>query len=272
MVYIIASDSNGDFMAPAGEPSDIPSAKRRLAFAGKLQQTAAAELMYNAGYTRKTYCLERNRDWSVKVTVFRSELNTAEARAMDDVDRWVFLYGELSELPKRNNSIDMAILGMSYYDPATGKLEAEAGLGGGYLATIGSIALHSWPENLDQMVDRLTDERYVKDYGMYDFFSWAPETFWANCSTTMGACLHELGHTVGFGLFFHAEQGSCGIMARGHDRFHRIFVMTENGVGFANEDICWMPRSAEILNKCDMFNPDSKSADFVSFPFTGPIK
>jgi hypothetical protein len=270
MVYIIGADSNGKFMAPTGEPNDVASAKRRLAFCGKLQQTACAELMYNAGYGRKTYRLERNSDWSVKVTVFRSKLTNAEARAMDDVDRWYHLYAELSKLPKRNKSIDMAILGMSHYDPATGKLEAEAGLGGGYLASIGSIALHSWPENLDQLVDRFTDTRLVRDYDMYDFFHWIPGTFWLNCTTTVGAGIHELGHC--FGIHFHVDPDSCGIMYRGFDHLNRLFVMTENGSIITNENICWMPESAKILNKCDMLNPDSASASFVTYPTTGPMR
>lgn len=44
-------------------------------------------------------------------------------------------------------------------------------------------------------------------------------TYWANYSTGLGAALHELGHT------FDLSHTSTGIMSRGFDNMHKVFVL-----------------------------------------------
>ena len=51
-------------------------------------------------------------------------------------------------------------------------------------------------------------------------------TYWGLAATTIGATLHEMGHTFGLP---HCKDGR-GIMTRGFDRFNRVFTLVEHPV------------------------------------------
>ena len=54
----------------------------------------------------------------------------------------------------------------------------------------------------------------------HDFFR---EYHWANFATGLGASLHELGHT------FDLAHTPSGIMARGFDDLHKVFIIQRSG-------------------------------------------
>jgi len=247
MVYIVAAGSDGRFQAPPGEPDDIESARRRLAFAGLLMQTATAELMYEAGYGRKTFRLYRNSAGEVETIVHRSDLTLEKAHEMTGLQIWRKFYRDLDS--PGGNVRNVAIMQMTRYDPGRGKAYAHTALGGGSLALFGSGGLHTWAQDLDELVERFSDQRRVVDFGLLDDSAFR-RTFWANYSTGLGACLHELGHA--FGLNHSGDRN--GVMERGFDRINRLFVLKEGDRVITNPNIRWAPESARLLDQSPWLN------------------
>ncbi len=83
---------------------------------------------------------------------------------------------------------------------------------------------------------------------------------WGLASTTIGATLHEMGHSFGLP---HCKD-PLGIMTRGFDRFNRVFTLTEpsartrlRGAEFtAEEEAYFAPISAAYLRWSRWFQPD----------------
>lgn len=240
LVYVIAADSDGRFQAPYGAADDIECAKKKIAFAGLLMQTATAELMYEAGYGRKTFRLMRDSSGEVATVVHRSRLSMGEAHGMDGHGIYKKLYKELSGVGR--NCRNLAIMQMTRFDAGAGKAYAHTALGAGSLALMGSGGLHAWAEGLDDIGGCFSDQRRVDSVGLLDDSAFR-KTFWANYATGLGACLHEIGHS--FGLDHSGD--NRGIMERGFDRINRVFMLTEGMRAFESERIRWAPESARIL-------------------------
>ncbi len=247
MVYVVAAGSDGRFQAPPGEPDDIESAVRRLAFAGLLMQTATAELMYEAGCGRKTFRLHRNGAGEVETIIHRNGLTMEKAHEMTGLQIWRKLYRDLDG--SGGNCRSVAVIQMTRYDPQARKAYAHTALGGGSLALFGSGGLHTWAQGLDELVDRFSDQRRVVDFDLFDDSAFR-KTFWANFSTGLGACLHELGHA--FGLNHSGDRN--GIMERGFDRINRLFVLKEGDRVVGNPNIRWAPKSAKLLDQSPWLN------------------
>ena len=65
---------------------------------------------------------------------------------------------------------------------------------------------------------------------MFCFFLFSREYHWANFATGLGASLHELGHT------FDLAHTPSGIMARGFDDLHKVFIVQRSGRTSENGD------------------------------------
>ncbi len=247
MVYVVAADSDGRFQAPPGEPDDIESARKRLAFTGLLMQTATAELMNDAGCGRKTFGLYRNGAGDVETVVYRSKLKMAEAQRMTGLGLWQKLYRDLGASNGRRRNI--AVMQMTRYDPREDTAYAHTALGAGGLALFGSGGLHTWAHGLDELVERFCDQRRVTDLGLFDDSAYR-KTFWANYTTGIGVCMHELGHT--FGLNHSGDRE--GIMERGFDRINRLFVVSDGSRVFDDYSVRWSPESAKLLNQSPWLN------------------
>ena len=223
LLYVLSSDGDGSFQAPPGEPCDRVSAVRRIAMAGRLHQTAIAEMLHNAGQPRKSFCLECTADGSVDVGVVRLPLTTRQIHTMAGLQIWLELYQYMQKTdPAFSDRKYLAFLSMTQFDAGTRKVIAHTALGGGNLALYGGGNLHTWPQSFDEIVSRFSDVRVVSDFGLYDD-SALRGTFWANCTTGLGASLHELGHV--FGL---AHSGvSTDLMERGFDHINHLFMPVE---------------------------------------------
>jgi hypothetical protein len=221
LAYVIASDSDGRFDAPAGEPNDIASAVARVRLAGRLMQTFTAEAMHAQGLGRRTFRLDSDAAGEPVVQVFRSSITTAQAHAMTDLELYDQFKGEL-DTDATPDVKWFAMLGTSHYVPGVGTV-GHGARGAGTFCIFGSTGLHTWAQSVDEVVARWSDDRPIPA-SLHDD-SAGRNRFWANYATGLGAALHEIGHTLSLPHVSYANGAS--IMNRGFDHVNRLFMMVE---------------------------------------------
>jgi hypothetical protein len=221
-LYIVAADGDGRFEGPPGEPTDQASALARLRLGARLMQTFTAETMRRAGFGRLTFRLARDAAHEPIVEIWKSKLTTAQARAMDGNALWSAFYEELAGLPQRAISLDVAVMSMTHYVPATKVTQAHTALGGGRLGLFGSGTLYAHAAAIDEIPARWGDARLV-DTTLVRDDSAGRGTYWANYATGLGAMAHELGHC----LSLPHPASHRGFMWRGFDHMNRTFLITE---------------------------------------------
>eukprot|EP01087_Luapelamoeba_hula_P016945 TRINITY_DN5273_c0_g1_i1.p1 TRINITY_DN5273_c0_g1~~TRINITY_DN5273_c0_g1_i1.p1 ORF type:complete len:784 (-),score=87.02 TRINITY_DN5273_c0_g1_i1:97-2418(-) len=119
MVYLVAKGEDGSFQVPNGVPNDLNEAVQRLKLGALLMQTFCAESMKRHGLGRRTFTLEMDdEDGLPKVTIFHSKLTRSEIYELgnkwkDGGQGWSHFHKELGCLPKRDRSIDCAIMSMT---------------------------------------------------------------------------------------------------------------------------------------------------------------
>jgi hypothetical protein len=222
LAYVIASDSDGRFDAPAGEPNDQASAVARVRLAGRLMQTFTAEAMNAQGLGRRTFRLDSDASGLPIVQVFRSSITTAQAHAMTDLE----LYDQFKDELDTDATPDVkwfAMLGTSHYIPGVGTV-GHGARGAGTFCIFGSTSLHTWAQSVDELVARWSDARFIDTSQLSDDSAYRG-THWANYATGLGAAMHEVGHTLSL-PHVPASTGPS-VMNRGFDHVNRTFVMVE---------------------------------------------
>lgn len=175
-LYIICKGHNGKFQSPKDSENSIESACKRINLGLKMIQTLTAEKIHEIFSTRKTFQLESEiNENSEDCFIFRSELEVDEALKMNQESLWDYFANEimLSSLtsPKKKY---LAFLSCTYYEPNSEKniklqtheemlerTRGHAALGGGGLALFGSACLHTWPENIDEILTKFQDTTLV---------------------------------------------------------------------------------------------------------------
>ncbi|MCB0060080.1 MAG: hypothetical protein KDE45_23740 [Caldilineaceae bacterium] len=238
MVYPRGNDSTGAFQAPENQPHGIENAERRLALAGRILQSLTAELLVEAGATRQTFALLRNDDGTVVVDTPVSNLPVEQLHQMSGLDLYYHLHDRLSSLPNRERVKDIAVIADTYYDAGTGQLYAHTALGGERLALFGGSTLYSFPEDVGEIESHFVDTSPIEAY-LFPEYGRRRE-YWAAFTTSIGAMLHEVGHS--FGLAHPAEPQTGDIMQRGFDYLNRAAATTEPYLGPIDPAIHMMPR------------------------------
>ena len=226
LVYALASDGDGSFDAPVGEPSDLSSATRRLALGGRLLQSMVGDRLAEAGLGRRTFRLQRDAAGQVEVIVWHTSIDTTTWWGMEGAALFSWVWQHQSELPPCDACKTVVVLGMTHFDPSQGGALAHTALGGGGVALFGSATLYAWAQSLDELVPRLYDATFVSalsptlldDSGLRG-------TLWANYATGLGAVLHELGHA----LNLPHPTDAAAIQNRGFDHVNRLLVVSEPG-------------------------------------------
>jgi len=141
---------------------------------------------------------------------------------MTGLQLWQKLYRDLGASNDRRR--DVAVMQMTRYDPREDTAYAHTALGAGGLALFGSGGLHTWAQGLDELVNRFSDQRRVTDFSLFDDSAYR-KTFWANYSTGIGVCMHELGHTFGLNHSGDREPLVCDVRRpQGFRRLQRSMV------------------------------------------------
>jgi len=247
-VYFTDRSGATDFQTPI--PNDPQDYRGKFDTALKLMQAFTAERLNDLGLGRKTFNLELDDRGKVRVHVLKGRLGAAAYHRLDGGQ----LYGQAGrelarQLPNRR-AHNLVIPAFTRFDPARGKALAHTALGGGNLALFGGGDLFTWPDRLADAQKALTDATAVDPKKVFSD-SVGRHTYWAIASTTMGAALHELGHT--FGLPH--SRDVHGIMTRGGDRWNRFFTLVEPPHArrrrprtFRDDEVArWSPVSAGAL-------------------------
>jgi len=220
MMYAIAADDDGSFVAEAGMPNTMEDARKRIVLQALLMQSATAEMLYKATKQRITYALLEDGNGKPTVTTLRLPLTRAQLYAKTDNEIYSVIAKSLQDANMYDKVKSMVIMGFSSYKNE--KFLAHAALGGDNLGIFGGLHLYACPDSLDQLAASFANAKIIDRKFLPDD-SGGRETYWAQCATGMGASLHELGHT--FGL----DHTPTGIMSRGFDNFNRLFTLREPG-------------------------------------------
>ena len=129
------------------------------------------------------------------------------------------------------NARNLVIPAYSRFDAETKKMRCHTALGGGGgLALFGSGNIFTWPDSLNDVVAAFENSTPI-DTERFQDDSVGRTCFWGAAATTIGAALHEIGHT----LDLPHNTDYSDVMIRGYDQWNRLFVMRDAPSG-VNED------------------------------------
>ena len=253
VIYMTGSDKDTGYQTPDKPGKDYAA---RLDTAVKLMQTFTAERMNDAGYGRKTFALELDKRGKVVVHALAYPMKAQEMRDYTLTDYWKLYYDWLDKQFSYDNNKCLVVMAFTRFDPDQKKVYGHTALGGGGEGVFGSAGMFSWPKNIHDVERAFSDAAPVDGAKVHDDSAFR-STNWGLAATTIGAMLHEMGHT--FGLPHVADPES--IMSRGFDHFNRLFTVIEpavrdgkNPTQFTNNQIAhWDDASAKILSECPWF-------------------
>ena len=257
-VFVHASDESEVYkLSPAG---DRPRVREKLDVAMKLMQSMTAEAMRAAGYGRKTFPLELDKDGKVVVHFVTAPKTGDELRAMDNYASWGYVYDLLKPQFDEFKSRWTTMIGWTGWDPKTKSWKGHYALGGGALGAFGTGSMVHWPATISDVPRVFMDATVIDPAQAFEDSAYR-RTVWANVSTAYGAMLHEMGHT--FGLPHSPDRFS--VMSRGFDLFSRFFTVVEaprqgqtDNVTFTPDQVTkWDPFFAARLNLSPFFQSDT---------------
>ena len=218
--YFVDKTLETDYQTPLKK--DSQNWRGKLDTAMKLMQTFTAERLGQLGLGRKTFNLELDANGRVKVHLLRGRQSADEYRKMTGNQLYTQAAREIARQCPHKRSKNLVIPAFTRFDPKTGRIGAHTALGGGHLALFGGGDLFTWPDSIAKTQAAFMNATLVDPKKVFSD-SMGRHTFWAIASTTMGAALHEIGHTFGLPHSRDAQD----IMTRGHDRLNRFFTIVE---------------------------------------------
>ena len=256
------TDRGGDTSYPTMFDDDPQNYASKLATMATLLQTFTAERMHDKGFGRRTFRLERDEAGEVVVHTLAAPREAEHYYALGDQQWWREIAVWLNRRHPDPFAKNLVIAAYTKKDPETGTLGAHTALGGGDLGLFGGASVFSWPDSLADVIPTFSDNTKVDPTNVHDD-SAGRGAIWALASTTMGAVLHEMGHT--FGLPHCTDR--WGIMTRGFDHLNRAFTFADppsrrglRGKRFADDEVAYFaPISASYLRWSRWFQLDKPS-------------
>ena len=255
------TDSTGSTRFQTPDANDKLNWQGKLGTAMKLLQCFTAERLNDIGQGRRTFNLEFDEAGRVKVHLLAGSASAAEYHKMSGDELYAAASAEIQRQYPSRAAKDLVIPAFTLFDANTGRALAHTALGGGDLALFGGADLFTWPDSPAAAQAAFMDARRV-DPAKFFSDSAGRDTYWACASTTMGAALHELGHT--FDLPHSTDP--LDIMTRGHDQLNRFFTLIEppragraGSCAFKADEVArWSPVSGEALAAQRFFEPDKR--------------
>lgn len=233
---IYLTDRSGETAYQTPRDNDPQDYAARIGTALKLMQTFTAERLHDLGFGRRTFNLEFDERGQVIVHVHRGALPAEKYYALDDLKWYDAVYKELREPFPMRSAKNFCVAAYTRFDPKSGKTRGHTALGGGGLGLFGSGNLYTWPASIAQAQAAFMNPAAIDTTRTMND-SAGRGTWWGAASTTIGASLHEMGHT--FGLPHTREP--LDIMTRGFDRFNRAFTLTEPASGRGKTPVEFKP-------------------------------
>ena len=216
------TEQAGDTAYQSERPNDPQNYAARLETSARLLQTFTAESMNDQGLGRKTFNLELDGSGKPVVHVVRGSQPTAYYHAKDGGTLWSEIYGDLNRRMPDARAKNLVIMAFTRFDSDTKVAKAHTALGGGNLGLFGSAGLFAWPGTTAEIQEAFNDTTRVDAARTHDDSN-GRSTYWGLASTTLGAVIHEMGHT--FGLPHSTDP--MDIMTRGFDHLNRRFTVVE---------------------------------------------
>lgn len=266
---IYVTDDSGKTTYSTQKDNDPQDYRAKLSTAAKLMQTLTAESLNAQGLGRKTFRLESDDQGEVIVHTVKAPHPAAYYHGFKDTSSGsvgLQLYREMGALVEgqypTQQAKNIVIMGFSGYDGTTRTQYAHTALGGGGLGVFSNLNLFSWPSSLQDVQPVFDDPTPVDPARTFDDSAFR-STLWGSAATTMGATLHEMGHTLGLPHSPHP----FSIMSRGFDRFNRVFTLREPAkdkaapfLFFKDEEIaCFERVSAQRLAYTRWFELDART-------------
>lgn len=259
VIYFVDSSGDTRYQTPfLDDPQDF---RGKLDTIAKILQTFTAEKLYDMGFPRRTFNLELDEKGDVLVHILKGDKTKEEYWKMDGGELYGEIAREIAQKMPDPYAKNLVVPAFTYYDPGTKKLYSHAALGGGNQALMGGVNLFAWPNNLREVQLYFMDDTIIDTNKVFSDSVWR-DTVWGCASTTIGAALHELGHT--FGLPH--SQDPYDIMSRGFDYFTRVFTLIEPPHARRlqpyefneNEEAHWSPMNVEAMLANRWFAMDKK--------------
>lgn len=275
-IYIICKGSDGSFMAPDGVSNTVEDAIVKIRLNARLMQTYFAESLHEHGFERKTFYYAEDAETRPLVKILNCDIGLEEAMKLSRYDLYSTFRKEIAKsLGEDEKRKLLVFMSCTQYAPPPDVTEftidliqsyvtGHAALGGGDMALFGNGSLHTWASSLHELNNKFSDITLIDRRKLFDD-SCGRGSHMANYATTLGATVHELGHSFDLA---HTQQG---IMCRGHDDMNYFYTVVKPGStndisrekGVGNEKYkgaFWYRSSAVILYFHKWFNP-SKSDD-----------
>lgn len=253
VVYLQASDESNPSIMEMPE-SGKEMVVRRLSTAAKLMQGFCEDHFRSVEGSSKTFTLDYLPNGEVAIEFYKLSESGDSLRKKDGGALWGQFYGELSKVYRFENEKILAVMGFTRYDPVTQMSFGHTALGGGSLGLFGSGSMRYWPASVHGSFHAFHDGSKVDPKVSFDD-SGLRFTAWANASTTIGAMMHEMGHTFGLP---HTTDRRC-IMSRGFDQFSSALFGTDldrEGKIKARTGSYWDPVHSARLSLNPFFQPD----------------
>jgi hypothetical protein len=258
-IYITDSTGDTHYQTPLeNDPQDYAD---KISTALLIMQSFTAERMNDLGFGRRTFNVELDEHGKVRVHLFKGPAPAETYYAMNDQAWYANVAARLDPQFPTKVAKNYVVAAYTRWDGETKKAKGHTALGGGGQGLFGSGSMFCWPSQLKDVQSAFMNATPIDTSKVMDD-SAGRHTFWGAASTTLGACLHEVGHA--FGLPHTREP--LDIMTRGFDHFNRAFTLVDAPSGQnkeartfkADRIACFAPISATSLLSSRWFASDAR--------------